>query len=110
MYRSDKPVDVMPYAGLFTAIPLLDGLNIVHMQFTPAGTRLGVVASMLALIIIGVYIFTIRIGRDKTTSIVSMLCTRISRWLNTAYAVVVMIVMIFMYLIPVVYGTIVRIF
>ena len=92
------------YAGLFTLIPLEDGFNEVSMSFVPPGMRAGIAVTVITLALTAAYIIIMRINRESLEALVQRPENIIEPVLVKLYAGVFAAVVLFMYVIPVIYG------
>ena len=96
-----RKTDACSYAGLFTAIPLREGENRVYMKFTPSGMLIGSIVTLVSLALCAVYVIICRV---RKTDMLMILSGRLSPVLNRIYACATAAVVLFMYIIPVIYG------
>ncbi len=92
------------YAGLFTIVPLKAGDNLVTMKFTPPGMRLGWFVSIVTFIACIGYLILAKVRREQVADKVHKSMAAASDKLRTAYVIVFLAVLAFMYLIPIVVG------
>ena len=100
---SGKHIKAAPIAGLFTVIPLNDGENTVSMKFTPPGMIAGCILSLIALAGYAACGIVMKIMKETAVRVNEGIA-RISGMLAPVYIIVFAIAMLFMYVIPMVYG------
>ncbi len=105
-----KRVKPYTYAGLFTMIPLNAGDNIISMKFTPPGMRFGIFVTAAAILISAGCVFAGVFFKDRTGTRIEGLQATVTPVLNKIYLAAFAIAMLFMYIIPVVYGIISTVF
>jgi hypothetical protein len=101
---NDKKVKAKSYAGLFTLVPLKAGDNLVTMKFTPPGMRFGIVVSIITLAICIIYLIVAMVRKEQVTDKVRESFKEASIKLNPVYAVAFLVVMLFMYVLPIIFG------
>lgn len=99
-----QKVKAEPYAGLFMRFPLSEGDNKVSMRFTPPGTIPGVIVTVFALLVIGVYIVIRRISMDAFDRFAESFIDLVSPAIEKGYLVVFALAVLFVYIVPVFYG------
>ena len=104
--RNGHRVRASSMAGLFTAIPLGAGENTVAMKFTPPGALAGTIISLVSLILSAVYMAIMRIKKDTLKVQAESTYGRISNVIAPVYIGVFAAAVLFMYIVPVVYGVI----
>lgn len=104
--RNGHRVRASSMAGLFTAIPLEAGENTVTMKFTPPGALAGTIISLVSLILSAVYMAIMRIKKDTLKVQAESTYGRISDVIAPVYIGVFAAAVLFMYIVPVVYGII----
>lgn len=107
---NDKKTEQYSYAGLFTVIPLWEGINKIDMKFVPKGMGLGICISILTLLIIGCFILARKASREIIESETEILSHDVEHWITPIYLLVYTLAVFMMYVIPVVYGMWIRIF
>ena len=104
--RNGHRVRASSMAGLFTAIPLEAGENTVSMKFTPPGALAGTIISLVSLILSAVYMAIMRIKKDTLKVQAESTYGRISNVIAPVYIGVFAAAVLFMYIVPVIYGII----
>lgn len=104
--RNGHRVRASSMAGLFTAVPLEAGENTVSMKFTPPGALAGTIISLVSLILSAVYMAIMRIKKDTLKVQAESTYGRISNVIAPVYIGVFAAAVLFMYIVPVVYGII----
>lgn len=99
-----KKVKGSSYAGLFTVIPLEDGDNTISMRFVPPGMTAGMVITLITAALILAYAIIMHTNKESLQELVTEPESRIEPLLVKLYACVFAAVILFMYIIPVVYG------
>lgn len=102
--RNGKNIKASACAGLFTAIALEGGENSVIMKFTPKGTLPGIIISIAALMICVLYIILTGVKILPSKQKQEEAAERISALLCPIYLAAFAIVILFMYIVPVIYG------
>ena len=86
-----KPTDVIPVGGMFMALKLNVGENIITLSFLPKGMKPGIIIS-----IIGAILLIVVVALDKKNSFLS--CEY--KWLSNIYFVGTIVIMLAMYVVP----------
>lgn len=104
--RNGHRVRASSMAGLFTAIPLEAGENTVAMKFTPPGVLTGTIISLVSLVLSVIYMVIMRIKKDTLKVQAESTYGRISNVIAPVYIGVFAAAVLFMYIVPVIYGII----
>ncbi|MCR5233663.1 MAG: YfhO family protein [Lachnospiraceae bacterium] len=99
-----QKVKAEQYAGLFMRFPLFEGDNKISMRFTPQGTAPGVLVTVLALVMMFVYIVLRRISPDALEHFAESVVDLVSPAIERGYLVVFVLAVMFVYIVPVLYG------
>lgn len=102
--NNGKRAGAKSYAGLFTVVPLKTGDNLVTMKFTPPGMRFGIFVSLLTLVICIIYLIAAKARKEEDTDKVRKAFKEASVKLNPVYTVAFLVVMFFMYALPIIVG------
>ena len=99
-----KKVKGSSYAGLFTVIPLEEGDNTISMRFVPPGMTAGMVITLITAALILACAIIMHTNKESLRELVTEPESRIEPVLVKLYACVFAAVILFMYIVPVVYG------
>ncbi len=99
-----KRAEGSSYAGLFTVIPLEEGDNTVSMSFIPPGMIVGIVITLLTAALILAYSIIKHINMESMQELMTEPESRIEPVLVRLYVFAFAAVVLFVYIIPVVYG------
>lgn len=91
-----QTVNICGQAGLFTKLPLANGVNTIYMKYIPTGMRQGIIMSITALILIAI---NIAIARKHAVKINEKADKLFSKLYTVAFATVFLLV----YAIPMAY-------
>lgn len=97
-----KKVDLIDVGGVFCAVKLLDssdGNYEIELSFLPYGMKAGIVISIIGIIIIAMLV----IFKDRLK-----VFDKEFRWLSLSYAVCFSLIILVMYVIPVIYGLLLK--
>ncbi|MCR4807780.1 MAG: YfhO family protein, partial [Lachnospiraceae bacterium] len=101
---NNKRAKAKSYAGLFTLIPLKSGDNTVTMKFTPPGMRFGCFVSIVALLAGLIYLILAKVRKEKVAGPVQESLAKASMGLRKAYTIAFLVVLAFMYVLPIIVG------
>ena len=99
-----KRAEGYSYAGLFTVISLEEGDNTVSMRFIPPGMIVGIVITLLTAALILAYSIIMHIKMESLQELMTEPESRIEPVLVRLYVFAFAAVVLFVYIIPVVYG------
>ncbi|MBR4718933.1 MAG: YfhO family protein [Lachnospiraceae bacterium] len=99
-----RKVKASSCAGLFTAIPLEKGKNDLKMSFTPPGMAAGTVITLIAIAITLVFIVLVKLDSEMMMLRTERVFAEISKVLAPIYICIFAISILFMYIIPIIYG------
>ena len=99
-----KRAEGSSYAGLFTVISLEEGDNTVSMRFIPPGMIVGIVITLLTAALILAYSIIMHIKMESLQELMTEPESRIEPVLVRLYVFAFAAVVLFVYIIPVVYG------
>ncbi|MCR5602695.1 MAG: YfhO family protein [Lachnospiraceae bacterium] len=99
-----KRAEGSSYAGLFTVISLEEGDNTVSMRFIPPGMIVGIVITLLTAALILAYSIIRHIKMESLQELMTEPESRIEPVLVRLYVFAFAAVVLFVYIIPVVYG------
>ncbi len=91
-----QPVSICSHAGLFTKIPLSNGLNSIKMQYTPKGTMHGMIISIVALVLFAICMIMARKHLEE-------LGKKADKFLSRLYTAAFLAVFLIVYAVPAVY-------
>ena len=97
IYNNGTEADILSIGDIFISIPLKEGVNDITVKYFPDGMKVGICVSLVTLVICIVYFI---IDRKKNIRYIEI------PQINNIYFVGWCAVIIFMYVIPVVYGVI----